>query len=213
MTVTVEAILAILFVVVLMNLFKRHPQPPASTYPQPDLANLRPTDARAGDVISVAGAGDNMSDLDFTADRYTSVRAGSRSWFEVSGAYRERRVAMRVENAEDVEVWLHTDPRKLTIQDLGLSEEDLAEMDERQNPADSFGFDNSDWVWRQSAEASASRNDQSGGYPQPQGFYYWEFREQNGSGLLAVRKPQGEPFAVSLYRQIPAADITIYRKS
>src|SRR5579883_433443 len=167
MTFTVEAILAVLFVVVLMNIFKRHPQLPATpSYPQPDLANLRPTDARAGDVISVAGAGDNMSDLDFTADRYLSCRAGSRTWIEVSGMYRERRVAMRVENAEDVEVWLRTDPRKLTIQDLGLSEEDLAEMDERQNPADSFGFDNSDWLWRQSTEATASRSDQAGGYPQ-----------------------------------------------
>ncbi len=214
MTFTVEAILAVLFVVVLMNIFKRHPQLPATpSYPQPDLANLRPTDARAGDVISVAGAGDNMSDLDFTADRYLSCRAGSRTWIEVSGMYRERRVAMRVENAEDVEVWLRTDPRKLTIQDLGLSEEDLAEMDERQNPADSFGFDNSDWLWRQSTEATASRSDQAGGYPQQESFYYWEFREQNGSGLLAVRKPQGEPFSVSLYRQVPAADVTIYRKS
>jgi hypothetical protein len=218
MTLTVEAILAVVFVVVLMNLFKRHSQPPASSSPQPDLANLRPTDARAGDVISVAGAGDNMSDLDFTADRYTFLRAGARTWFEVGGMYRERRIAMRVENTEDVEVWLLNDPRKLTIQDLGLSEEDLAEMDERQNPADSFGFDNTDWLWRQSAEATASRNDQSGAYQsgayaQPQGFYYWEFREQGGKGLLAVRKPQGEPFTVSLYRQIPAADVTIYRNS
>jgi len=213
LTLTIEAVLGVLFVVVLMSLFKRHPQPPASSYPQPDLANLRPTDARAGDVISVAGAGDDMTDLDFTADRNTSIRAGARSWFEVSGMYRERRVAMRVENEEDVEVWLHNDPRKLTLQDLGISEEDLAEMDERQNPADSFGFDDTDWLWRQSAEATATRSDQPGAYGQAQGFYYWEFREQGGKKLLAVRKPQGEPFTLSLYQQIPASDVTIYRKS
>ena len=63
-------------------------------------------------------------------------------------------------------------------------------MDERQNPADSFEFDNAIWLYRQSADATAKRDDQ----PQQTGFYYWEFREENGKRLLAVRKPQGEPF-------------------
>jgi hypothetical protein len=207
LTITIEIFLGLLFAVVLMNLFKRHPQP-ASTTPEPDLANLRPTDARAGDVVSIAGAGDNMSDLDLTIDRYTTFRAGSRTWFEVSGLYRERRVAMRVANEEDVEVWLHNDPRKVSLEDLGLSENDLAEMDERQNPADNFGFDNADWYWRQSADSTSTRSDQGA----PQGFYYWEFRDQPGSRLLAIRKPQGEPFTVTLYQKIPASDVTIYRR-
>ena len=208
LTITIEIILGLLFAVVLMNLFKRHPQP-ASTAPQPDLANLRPTDARAGDVVSVSGAGDNMTDLDLTIDRSTTFGAGSRNWFEVSGLYHERRVALRVENEEDVEVWLHNDPRKVSLEDLGLSENDLSEMDERQNPSDNFGFDNADWCWRQSAEGNSTRSDQSA----PQGFYYWEFREQNGPRLLAIRKPQGEPFTVTLFQKIPASDVTIYRRA
>jgi hypothetical protein len=208
MTLTIEAILGVLLAIVLMNIFKRHPQPATSSTPQPDLANLRPTDLRANDVVSIAGAGDNMTDLDLTLDRSISVRAGARSWFEVSGLYHERRVILRVENEEDVEVWLHNEARKISLEDLGVSEEDLAEMDERQNPADSFGFDNADWDWRQSAEGTATRQDQ----PAPQGFYYWEFREQNGKRLLAVRKPQGEPFTVTLFQQIPASDLTIFRR-
>jgi hypothetical protein len=208
LTITIEIFLGLLLAVVLMNIFKRNPQP-ASTTPQPDLANLRPTDTRAGDVISISGAGDNMSDLDVTSDRYTTCRAGSRNWSEISGLYHERRVVMRVENEEDVEVWLHNDPRKVSLEDLGLAESDLAEMDERQNPADNFGFDNADWYWRQSAEGTSNRSDQG----MAQGFYYWEFREQNGSRLLAVRKPQGEPFTVAVFQQIPASDVTIYRRA
>jgi hypothetical protein len=172
------------------------------------LANLRPGDARTGDVISIAGAGDNMTDLDFTADRTIWFQAGGRSWVEISGPYHERRVAMRVVNEDDVEVSLHNDPRKLTLGDLGLSEEDLAEMDERQNPADSFEFDGAVWLYRQSADANSRRDDQ----PPPVGFYYWEFREENGNRLLAVRKPQGEPFAIALYTGVPVGDVTVYRR-
>src|SRR3954470_21783749 len=102
-TFIVEAILGIAFALVLMNLFKRH-TPEQHAAPGPDLANLKPTDARTGDVISIAGGGDDMSDLDFTADRTTSYQAGSRNWFEVSGPYRERRVSMRVSNEEEIEV-------------------------------------------------------------------------------------------------------------
>src|SRR5689334_18581717 len=142
-TLIVEAALGVLLVMVLMNLSKKKPAPPAA--PQQALSNLQPTYARTGDVISISGVGHNMSDLDFTADRTIWYQAGSRAWFEVSGPYRERRVSMRVQSEEEVEVSIHNDPRKLALNDLGLSEDDLAQMDERQNTADSFEFDGKIW--------------------------------------------------------------------
>ncbi|MGO9258240.1 MAG: hypothetical protein ACLQU1_18280 [Bryobacteraceae bacterium] len=210
-TLILEAILGVLLVIVLMNLFKKHPAPegrPSGPTPQPDVSNLKPTDARTGDAISIAGAGDNMVDLDFTADRTTTYEAGSRNWTEVSGPYRERRVALRVAVEDEMEVAIHNDPRKLTIEDLGVSEDDLAQMDERQNTGDSFEFDNKTWLYRLSREAQAKRDDQR----QSTGFYYWEFREHEGKGLLTVRKPEGEPFGVTLYTGIAAGDVSIYRR-
>jgi hypothetical protein len=204
-TVILLAVLGALLGVVLMQLFKKPaiPAPAAG----PDLANLKVSDARTGDVISISGAGDNLSDLDFTADRSTRYEAGARRWFELSGPYRERRVALRVGGDEDVEVSIHADGRKLALEDLALAEEDLAQMDERQNTADSFEFDGKVWLYRLSREAKAWRDDQA----QPAAFYYWEFQEQDGPRLLALRKVEGEPFAVTLYTGIPAGDVTVYR--
>ena len=54
-TLTVEAVLGVMLAVVLMQFFKRHPQPPAASYPAEDLANLKPQDARVGDAISISG--------------------------------------------------------------------------------------------------------------------------------------------------------------
>jgi|SRR5271157_3306690 len=204
-TLMLVAVLGALLVLVLMQLFKK--PPPAPVKPVEDLANLHATDARVGDAISVSGVGDAMTDLDFTADRSTWVQAGSRQWFEVSGPYHNRRVAIRVSNAEEVEVGVHVDSRKLTLEDLGVSEDDLAQMDERQNTADSFEFDGKTWMYHLSREGQAKRTD----LPQPEGFYYWEFLEQNGPGLLAVRKAEGEPFGVTLYTSIPPGDVTVYR--
>ena len=113
-------------------------------------------------MISVSGAGDDLSDLDFTADRCAWFEAGPRRWFELSGGYRERRVALRVATGDDVEAAVQTDPRKLTIEDLGVSEDDLAQMDERQNTADFFEFDGKTWLYRLSREAQVRRSDAGG---------------------------------------------------
>ena len=204
-TLTVEAILAVLLVLVLMQFFKKKPTAPAE--PQVDLSNLKATDARAGDVISVSGAGDNFSDLDFTADRSTWVQAGARQWTELSGMYHERRVSMRASTNSDgdVEVALHTDARKLSIGDFGMAEPDLNDLDQRQNTEDWFEFEGKNWMYRFSREAQATSQGQT------TGFYYWEFQEKDGPGLLAIRKAEGEPFVVTLYSIVPESNVTVYR--
>jgi hypothetical protein len=205
-TYTIEALLGVLLVVVLMQLFKKRAPVPA-VQPVEDLANLKPSEARVGDALSVSGAGDGMCDLDFIVERSTWFQSGAKRWLELSGPYKTRRVALRVDFGDDLETSVQNDPRKLTVEDLGLAEEDLAQMDERQNTADSFEFDGKVWLYVLSREAQMTRSDQ----PQPAGFYYWEFRQQDGAGRLAIRKLQGDPFAVTLYTGVPAGDVSVYR--
>jgi len=205
-TFTLVVILGVFLVIVLMQLSKKPAAPPVSAAPLEDIANLKVTDARPGDVISVSGAGDNMTDLDFTVDRLARVEAGTRQWIELGGPYRERRVLLRAGGDDEIEAAIHSDPRKITIEDLGLSEDDLAAMDERQNTSDNFEFDNKTWLYRLSREARSWRDGQ-----QPTGFYYWEFQEQGGKGLLAIRKAEGEPFAATLFTAVAPGDITVFR--
>jgi len=210
-TLVLVTFLGVLLVIVLMRLANQpeaqRPKASPPPAPAPDLANLKVTDARVGDVLSISGAGDDLSDLDFTADRCAWFEAGPRRWFELSGGYRERRVALRVATGDDVEAAIETDPRKPTIEDLGVSEDDLAQMDERQNTADFFEFDGKTWLYRLSREVQVRRSDQA----EVCGFYYWEFQEQGGKGLLGIRKAEGEPFAVTLATGIHPGDVTIYR--
>jgi hypothetical protein len=207
LTLTIEAVLGVMLAMVIMQFFKKHSEPVSPAAPVEDLANLKPQDARVGDAISISGAGDQMEDLDFTVDRNTWITAGSRQWVEIAGPYRERRVIMRVGGDEEIEVSIHNDPRKVKLEDLGLSEDDLAQMDERQNTADSFAFDGKTWLYVISREVQAKRSDR----PQADGFYYWEFREQGGAGIVGVRKEQSEPFTVTLFSGIQPGDVTVYR--
>lgn len=184
-------------------LFDRKPAPA----PQEDLANLRIQNARVGDMLSVTGAAADFSDIDFTVDRADRYEAGSRRWMELSGPWRDHRVYLEVHKEDTVEVNGNFDGRKITLDEIGLSEDDLAQLDERQNPADFFDYDGKFWLYRFSREIGVFSGDNATG----RGFYEWQFQEQGGTRFLRFRKFEGEPFSASIWVKVEPDDITVFR--
>ncbi|MEP6713934.1 MAG: hypothetical protein ABJC09_00065 [Terriglobia bacterium] len=184
--------------------FDRKPAPAAA---QPDLAHLKVTEAKVGDTLSVVGAAEDFSDLDFTIDRRDQYEAGSRQWTAFSGTWRDRRVYLEVHNEDTVEVLGNFDGRRLTIDELGLSEQDLGDLDQRHNETDFFDFEGKFWLYRQSREMGVFSDGRDTG----RGFYGWEFREQAGKRYLSVRKFEGEPFTASIWVRVEPADVSVFR--
>src|SRR5579863_1518097 len=178
-----------------------------SAAPQEDLANLKITDARLKDTLSVTGAAEDFSDIDFTIDRRDLYEAGSSRWTEVSGMWRDRRVSLEVHNEDTVEVLGSFDGRKITLDELGLSEDDMAQLDARQNPADFLDFEGKFWLYRFSREMGVFSNDAGVN----QGTAGRGFYEQDGKRYLSVRKFEGEPFTGSIRVKVEPTDITVYR--
>jgi hypothetical protein len=175
--------------------------------PQPDLANLSVIDALVGDNLSIVAAGPDFSDLDFTVDRRDQLEAGQKLWYEVSGPYHDKRVRLEIIPGELLEVRGWFDGRIITLDEFGLTEDDLAAMDERQNPADFFDFDGKFWLFRWSREVGLFHRDQ----PEGAGFYCWEFQEQDGDRFMQVRKAEGEPFAAYISNKVNPGDVTVFR--
>ena len=193
---------------ILKKLFERPAAKIAPATPQQDLASLTVADARVGDNISISGAGDNFSDLDFTVDHSNRYESGEKQWFDVSGKHGERRVAIEVRTEDDeLDVRGFLDGRKLSLEDLGVSEDDLAQMDQRQNTADNFPFDDKNWYYRLSKEVGVFHDGQAQGA----GFFGWEFIEETGLRYLSIRKRESEPFSASMAVKLNPADITIFR--
>ncbi len=203
--VTVAVLGALLAWVLTMFFKKSEPERPAK--PQQDLANLKIDSATVGDSVSIAGAGEDFTDIDFTADHRKQYEAGRKQWFELSGMFRERRVYLEVFSDEEIKVRGALGGKKFTLDQLGLAEEDLSAMDERQNPSDSFEYDGAVWMYRASREVGEFRDGQEIG----NGFYRWDFAEENGKRFLYVKKPQAEPFTATVLRELNPGDITVYR--
>src|SRR5690242_4586797 len=183
-TFTIVAILGILLVIVLRQLFQKQK---AAAGPVEDLTRLTVVDARAGDSISIAGAGEQYGDLDFTVENRNQYDLGSRRWIELRGTYRSRRVMVEASAGDELEAGVVTDPRKIPLDELGLSEEDLAQMDDRQNTSDNFEYNGAMWDYRLSREFVLLKDSQSAGG----NFYGWLFEEHGGKRLLLVRKAEG----------------------
>ncbi|HEY3841568.1 MAG TPA: hypothetical protein VGL72_33590 [Bryobacteraceae bacterium] len=164
-------------------------------------------DALPGDNLSVVAAGKDFSDLDFKVDRRDQLEAGQKIWYEVSGPYHEIRVRLEIIPGDILEVRGWFDGRTITLDEIALTEDDLASMDERQNPADFFDFDGKFWLFRWSREVGLFHRDQDTGT----GFYCWEFQEQDGDRFMQIRKYEGEPFTAYILNKVNPGDVTVFR--
>jgi hypothetical protein len=180
---------------------------PSRPAPAEDLANLKIQDARVRDTLSVTGAAEDFSDIDFTVDRRDIYEAGSNQWFEVSGTWRDRRVYLAVYPGDVIEVLGNFDGRRLTLDDFGLTEGDMGDLDERRNPNDFLDFEGKFWLYRFSREVGIFRD----GHDTGNGFYCWQFHEQGGKRTLTFRKFEGEPFTAGIWVAVQPTDITVFR--
>lgn len=213
-TATVLVILGVALVAVLWAMFRPSgsralPAAPerAVAEPQGSPVDVDLWNARVGDVISIRGGAEDYSDLDFTVDRRSAYESGNHRWVDLSGEFRGRRVYLEVHRPLDPEVMGILDPRKLTIADLHLTEDQLADYDARQDPNATLEFEGKIWQYESSREIGYFEDEAGEG----EGLYRWIFREQGGTRLLCIEKWEGEPFDVRIARRINARDITVYR--
>jgi len=166
-------------------------------------------DAHIGDVVSVSAAAEDFSDLDFPVDRRSAYQTNSGRWIDLSGEFRGRRVYLEVHRHPSPLLMGLFDPRKLTIADIGLSEQQLTDFDARQDPTASIQFANKSWHYQSSREIGYFENESGAG----EGLYRWLFEEQGGARLICVEKWEGEPFDVRVAVILKHEDVTVYRKS
>jgi hypothetical protein len=209
-TVTILSVLgAILLTVLWMMIRNPGKQLPAAPQQQqiPPPLDLHPSEARKGDVISIHAGATDFSDLDFTVDRRSAYDSRGRRWIDLSGDFRGDRVYLEVQPKPSNEVMGLMDPRKLTVPDLQVTENQLIDFDSKQDPNLFITFEDRKWFYDSSREIGYFENETGTG----EGLYRWLFREQNGDRLICVEKWEGEPFDVRIARRLNIRDITVYR--
>ncbi len=200
--------LGIVFIVVIVAMRKKESSSAAKPQERPvDLSSLTIKDARARDIVTIHGAGADFEDLTFRVDEVHRYEWGNDSWYELEGQSPKGRVFLEWADDGGLEVSL-TDPGKsLRIQELGLSEEQLAQFDEEQSAANGIEFEGVPFHYESSHEVGFFEQGQGEG----EGFYLWNFTSGDGKRTLAVEKWEGEAFEASFASKIDPADVQILR--
>lgn len=211
-TTTLLVVLGVILLVVLAAMFKK-PKAipgPAATPGQINAAvDAHPWNARKGDVVSIHGAAEDFSDVDFTVDRRSAYESSNRRWVDLSGEYRGRRVYLEVMDKSQTDAMGIVDGRKLALPDVELTEQQLADMDSRQDANAFINYEGKRWYFESSREIGYFENEGQQG----EGLYRWLFREQNGDRLICIEKWQGEPFEVRIAKRLNTQDIAVFRAS
>jgi hypothetical protein len=213
-TITILVILGFALLAVLWAMVRAPSGPvavPAPTGAAPVAASnpvdVDAWDARKGDVISISGAAEDFSDVDFPVDRRSAYQSGNRRWVDLSGEFRGRRVYLEVYRYPQKEYFGIVDATRPTLVDVGLTEDRLADLDNRQDQTAYVEYAGKRWYYDSSREIGYFENETGEG----EGLYRWLFREQDGSRFICIEKWEGEPFDVRIARQFQAQDITVYR--
>jgi hypothetical protein len=211
-TTTILVLLGIALIFVIWQMMRSGKAPARADTAIPAVASGAAADlwtARVGDVISIQGAAEDFSDLDFTVDQRNAYEGASRRWIDLSGEFRGTRVYLEVSRASGVEVMGLLDSKRFTLADINVSEDQLADLDARQDPKAVIPFEGKPWRYESSRELAYFESEGD----QPKGLYRWLFAEAGGPRLLCVEKWVGEPFDVRLARRLNHQDITVYRSS
>jgi hypothetical protein len=213
-TTAILVLLGALLGVVLWQMFKssgaakaRVMQMPAPAPALEQASAVELNSVRPGDVISIHGAAEDFSDLDFTVDQRSAYQSGARRWIDLTGEFRGRRVYLEVYPGATPEIMGLVDAAKLTLPEVEVTEDQLAKIDASQDPSAFLTWEGKRWQFESSREIGYFEKEAGEG----EGLYRWLFRETGGSRLLCIEKWEGEPFDVRIARRLNPQDITVFR--
>ena len=163
--------------------------------------------AMVGDVVTIAGLGLEYEDCYFFIERRHRFTTGPDSWYELECADGETRVWVEWTDGYDLSVSATGNPDPIGLDGIGLTEDDLIQLDEQHSIDNFINVDGQDYRYRNSAEVFFYRDCSGPGEP----FYHWDFLSDDGLRILSITKWEGRPFEVVFSEVLSSDSVTLYQ--
>ncbi len=161
---------------------------------------------QAGGVFAIRAFGAAMEDLDIKVLNRHLYREGRFEWIELEGETAAGTLWLEVEI--DDEKMISVTLRKVDLSDIGLSREQLEQIDD--DEAGGFSYEGVEYVYKESDAAVFYRNSNPN---DGEKFYYWDFVEKGGELSIGVEKWEDGSFICSLSQAVRESQITVYSLS
>ncbi|MBU2511398.1 DUF4178 domain-containing protein [bacterium] len=164
---------------------------------------IRLENVQVGGVVHVSLMEDSYEDYDLVITQKNSYRSGSDFWYELVGDNARAQVALEFELTDSLLITIQME--RLKLQDLPISRSDLDQID--QNESGSFDFDEKNFSFTDSGEASFYKNCND---KQAEDFYYWEFKTTDGKYIVSCEQWDDGSIDVTYSKAIPQSSIEVY---
>ena len=179
-------------------------KPLASDSKASNLNGLSIKDASKDDVVFISGASETYDDINFTVDRMNRYESHGETWYELSGMGGAKRIFVEWYEDDELEISIQRQSG-LGIEEIGLTEKQLIQMDDDPSRSNFVEFRGNQWHYVESTEVTYFKDDGFDG----EGFYLWQFRNEDLQ--LFVEKYEGDPFEVGISENISASQVKIFR--
>lgn len=166
--------------------------------------DIRIENVAPGAVIHLTNIGANLEEFDVKIVAKHTYRQGESSWYELEGDKgTEEKVWIDME--EDDELELAISLRKLRLEELGITKNDLERMDDEEKG--SFNFEGQKYYLDDSDSAVFYRYSED---KNAEKFYYWDFEAKDGKHYIGIEKWSDGSYDVTLSQAIKPSQLTVY---
>ena len=178
----------------------RKEEPPVSR-------KLTVKDLEPGGMVQLTGGlEEGFLEVDYTVEGKNRYVADGDEWFELKLMDGSGNVLwLEWEQDDELEIAVTTSKKELTLSDLGLSKAMLEAFDEEEEGH--FVYGERTFVYEESDRARFYRDCEGEG----ESFYYWDFEEKGGDGIIGVERWGAGEYEISVGKSVSERDLTIFR--
>lgn len=166
--------------------------------------DLRIENAGPGAVIHLTGIGPELEEFDLKILAKHTYRSGESSWYELE-CDKGSDEKIWIDMEEDDELELAISLRKLKLDDLGVTRQDLIKMDDEERG--NFDFEDRKYYLEDSDEAIFYRYSED---KNAEKFYYWDFEAKDAKHFISVEKWSNGSYDVTCSEAIKSSQVTVY---
>ena len=163
--------------------------------------------AKAGDVVSIQGLALEYDDLYFFVEKINRYSSDADTWYELTCVDGDTHVWIDWTDGHDLFVTATDDPDPVGLASIGLTEEELIDLDEEHSIDNYIEVEGDKYYYRNSSEVTFYQDNRGQG----EGFYLWDFIREDGDRVLSVSKWEGRPFEATFSEVIAPDRITLYK--
>ncbi len=163
--------------------------------------------AKTGDVLSIQGLALEYDDLYFYVEKINRYSTDADTWYELTCVDGDAHIWIDWTDGYDLFVTATDDPDPVGLASIGLTEEQLIQLDEENSIDNYIDVDGDRYDYKNSSEVTFYQDNRGQG----QGFYHWDFMREDGDRVLSVSKWEGRPFEAAFSDVIDPESIKLYK--